>query len=79
VTSALEVIFNEMRYINLRFIYLLTLLKETNASLVNNDVQYGSGKFTNAGSSTYYWINRQINVTKHKNETLKALKITVNY
>jgi len=26
VTSALEVIFNEMRYINLRFTYLLTLL-----------------------------------------------------
>ena len=26
VTSALEVIFNEMRYINLRFTYLLTYL-----------------------------------------------------
>jgi len=28
VTSALEVIFNEMRYINLRFTYLLTYLQE---------------------------------------------------
>ena len=43
MTSALEVIFNEMRYINLRFTYLLTYLLILEDLAGRNGSVYSSG------------------------------------